>query len=58
VIRAGWWIAGSKGEEVKKQLYKKEPSKMEWIRKSKACQMKRMRREVGVDLLSTRRERM
>lgn len=47
-MSAGWWMAGSKGEDVKKQLYRKEPSKILWIRKSKKCQMKRMRRLEGV----------
>lgn len=50
-------MEGSKGEEEKKQLYKKDPSKMVWMRKSKKCQMKRMRREEGVRGDRTRRDR-
>src|SRR4051812_3360352 len=56
VTRAGEWIAGSNGADVKKQFHKKEPSNMVCIRKSKACQTKRMRRLVGALRSRARRE--
>src|SRR5258708_816836 len=51
-------MSGLYGEEVKKQLYRNEPSKIVWIRKSKACQMKSTRRLLGAFLGSAFLERM
>lgn len=48
VINAGCIEDGSKGMEEVKLLYRKEPSRMKWIRASKACQMNRTRSFVGV----------
>ena len=56
------WIKGGEGRrggggEEGEETYRNEPSKMEWIRKSKKCQMKSTRSRFGVSDASVARER-
>lgn len=57
------WIGDERGREGGngkgrgEETYRNEPSKMEWIRKSKKCQMKSTRSRFGVSEASVASER-